>query len=441
MKLSKTLAIGLVTAGAFACSDPSAPQGDNPVTIDLCGDIGPFGWFAYKNEGGEWTRITPNGDGQLAFDATDKVSVAMAFSFFGSSITQVLNATADELQAGASLPCDAGLSGDMSMNGTVTGISGEQFVRISAASEATSVVASNPVWELDFLPSQPVDIVATRQATVFTQPASRVLVRRGIIPLNGTISALDFNSIEAATVESAIATFTNIPTNGIVEVMSEVQTQNGTLHELGAMSMTNAGSSQGINYISLPASLRFTNDIHTLTGMASTADGMLQAVHFYKTPGAKTIAFGPMIGEPTVNNAASSPYVRPRVQLAAQAAYPSGIAAMFNEGDENSSRLVMVMTTRGFFGTTPTTWDVTVPDMSSAEYQSSWGLQTTTYNWNVAAYASTHPDGMLAATPVDGATITSAMRIKENVIFSRAAGAGMLLSRARKSALRKAPPR
>jgi hypothetical protein len=426
MKALKAFALALVV-GAAACSDPVGPNLNGPtrsITVSLCAALAPGVWFAYQNDGGPWTQATPNSNGQITFDATEKVSVATAISLFGISITEVVNATATELEATGSASCE-GDFGDQTMSGTVAGVTGEQFARISGASSVDGVFAGTTAWALDELPSKPVDLIATRYATISTQPAERVVVRRGVTPNNTTVPVLDFGSAESGALESAVATFTNIPANGSLTMITAVQTASGTNAELGELTSTPGSATQAIGFVSLPASLRITSDMHVISASGSNATATNSIIHYYKAPTDKSLAFGPFVNMPTVTNVTTSPLVRPRIQLASQAEYPSATVVDFGESVGDEAHFVFILATAGYFGGTPATWDLTIPDMSSANYESAWGLSTTTYNWSVTAYG-----GVGAAWPfgptVDGMTVTSSTRGKVDEIGLRKAALGRM---------------
>lgn len=419
MKFPTSLAIALLVSAA-ACSDPSGPIDNGQtrsITVNLCSGLAPGVWFAYQNQGGPWTRVTPNSSGQIVFDATEKVSVASAASLFGLTFTEILNATATELEATASTSCEEDF-GDRSMSGTVTGLSGEESARISAGGSFDLATATSPSWLLEDLPNLALDIVATRYATAFTQPANRVVVRRGVTPNNGSVAALDFSGAESAALESAIVTFTGIPANGSLSMATSVRTASGTNHELADMQSSPVGAtSQGVAYVSLPASLRIASDMHFMSAAAYNSIATQTIEHYYKAPAAKTLAFGPIISEPTITNPATSPIVRPRVQVASQAAYSSALVVDLGESIGETSRYVGIITTAGFLGGVPATWDVSVPDMSAAEYNPDWGLETTTYNWSISAYGLTGgTTSLLGVAPADGLTVTASTRGKVEVI-------------------------
>ena len=428
MRATSSLAIAL--AAAVACTETTAPTGPTrSIDLTLCAGTVPGSWFAYRNDGGAWTRIAPNGAGHIVFDATEKVSVASVVQIGGLTITQILNATATELEATPAAACDAEL-GNQSITGTVSGLGSEDFVRISAGGYGSDGASqANPEWELDEVPTHAVDLVATRYATFSSQPAQEVIVRRGLLAGNAAIPTLDFASAEAVPIESAVATFTGIPANGSLNMLTAVNTANGTIHELGDLAGSPpTGSTQAVSYASLPASLRLATDIHILTASAYNTEGTLTLQAWYKTPSARTLAFGPMLSDPVITNSSITPVVRPRLQLAAQAEYPSAVEVSFGEpAGQAGSRYVSIVTTAGFVGGAPATWDLEVPDMSSADYDADWALHTTTYNWTASAYGINNSDGFFSRTLTDGTLVISATRARDEASGARLAAARRLL--------------
>lgn len=409
MKVLPFLALAL-TAAAVACSDPARPadQGTRRISVNLCSSLAPGVWFAYRNQDGPWTQVTPNSDGTIAFDATEKVSVASAFTVSSLTFTEIINATATELEGTASVSC-RGDFGERTMGGTVTGLAPDEFARISAGSSLDGATQSDPSWLLEELPDHAVDLIATRYATASSQPAQRVVVRRGVTP--ATVAALDFTGPESAALESAVATFTGIPVGGAFTMISAVRTAGGTNHQLG--DLTTAATtlaSQAVGYVSLPASLRITTDMHVISASASNAATTQTIVHNYKTPGAKTLAFGPAIGEPEVSNVGTGSAVRPRVRLASQPSYPSALVADYGATVGQASRYISILTTAAFLGATPETWDVAVPDMSGAGFDPSWGLPTTSFSWSVSVYGTAGTSWPFGVQSSDGTTIVSSTR-------------------------------
>jgi len=412
MRLLKlpTLALAAAVVGACGTDKAIGPGGIGPkttVSMNFCALAVPS-WLAVQNTGGAWTRLSPNTQGVLTFDATEKVSVAIVLDFLGSSITQVLNVSAAELQGANLISCEGGFGSNL-VSGSAAGLTGEQVARISGANSQAGASASATNWELTGLPTGTIDVVATRFATAFTQPADRIIIRRGIIPnAQGTpISTLDFGAAESHAFESNTVTFTGVASD-FVNVGTDLVTVNGTFHTLGFLSSISASA---FNYVSVPAALRVATDFHILTGFAANSNGDREITHFYNTPANKTLVFGPMVSTPTLNTISTSPNLRVRAIVPAQAEYPTAMLVEFGQAiGQLGSRSVIVITTAGFLGGAPATWDLAVPDMSRAGYQPAWGLSNSGYGWSVTGFSG-DINVLVGGTPIDGATITTATRV------------------------------
>jgi hypothetical protein len=174
---------------------------------------------------------------------------------------------------------------------------------------------------------------------------------------------------------------------------------------------TPTSNSFAVNYVSVPASLRIGTDIHVLQSDLSDVEGTRSLAHYYTTPAAKTLAFGPMVGTPTITTVATTPYVRPRAQLASQAEYAGGVLVQWTHTTgETTGNIVAVLTTAGFVGGVPATWDVTVPDLSDAGYPAASGLQGTDYSWSASVISATSGVSLFGGAPPDGTTIITATR-------------------------------
>lgn len=384
--------------------------------MNLCGQEF-LAWAGIQNEGVGWQEVTPSSNGTLVFDATERFSLAFVVDFFGSSITDVLNVTVDEVQGG-SLPLCQTESGTRVTNGSVTGVAGNQVVRLSGANSVALATPTSPNWSLTDLPNVGmVDVIATRFPTASSQPPDRVVIRRGVIPSsNGLpLSALDFGtgSGEAHPLEVATVTLTNI-TQGFVEVSADVFTVNGTNHDLSTLS-----ASQGpyaFAYASIPAALRVVTDVHQLSAFAADVEGVRQIVDFYATPSSKTLAFGPMVSQPTFELLGGSPYLRPRARFASQTEYPALASVNYTQSiDQLTVKLFTIYTSAAYAGGAPTTWELSVPDFGNSGYESDWGLTPgTPYSWDVSAFGG--DANFLFGDLPTGATVITATRSSNNTL-------------------------
>src|SRR5205823_4965467 len=124
--------------------------------------------------------------------------------------------------------------------------------------------------------------------------------------------------------------------------------------------------------------------------------------------GVRPLALGGSFGRPTITYAATSPYLRPRLQLASRAEYASAIEVIFQQG--SIGRATSVVMTPSYLGAVPTVWDVTIPDVSAAGFDAGWGLQTgRRISWSVRTVGgSAYAD--FVGRPKDGVLIRYANR-------------------------------
>ena len=414
-------ALALTTALLSACNSDGGigPFDKTSVTVNLCSEfVSPNVWIAVQNQGEAWKEVTPDGSGILTFDATDKVSIAFGSSAFGATVTEVVNTTAEKLQGTTGVPCEEQEFGNASLSGTVAGLSGEQIVRLAAGPSVASAVSSGAAWTLGALPNVALDLVATRYATPTTLPSDKVIIRRNVAP-NSSGIALDFAGSEARDFENAIVAFTSVPASSSVMLQMAFQTQNGTFQTLGTL--TDFQAPFAFNYVTVPASLRLTTDVHLLDAFASSADASVGVLHAYKSPAAKTFAFGPQVAAPTMSQVAATPYLRLRAVLPRQSAYNAGLAVTFMQSlPAGEVKYIDITTTADFLDAGATTWDVSIPDFGTASgYDAGWGLTSgTEYSWNVLAFGG-DASFALGGPPPDGATVVYSVRSSGDIATAR----------------------
>lgn len=403
--IRNSLAIVLL-GGAIACTDSTAPGGPTSrVTLNLCSTFG-TGWFAYQNEGSDWTALTPNRARQVSFDATRTVSVAMSRTLNGSSVTRVVNATSVELQTALAADCVVD-NGPRFITGLITGVTGMEFVRLAGGPATDFANLADPAWRLDGLTPIPVDLIAARYALNTSPLANRILVRRAISPADAAVADLNFeNGAESAPPQTETVTFTGVG-NATVFLSTSVRTASGTAIQLGELSATGGSA---FDYVSLPSQLRRATDLHFLSAVATTGDGTRYVAHSYAAPATKAFAFGPMVGEPTLSSVSGAPYVRPRAQFASQPEYSAAAQIDFSEGTSgDASRSVSVLTTAGFLGGVPLSWEITFPDFRASGFPAAAGLRSTSYVFSVLAYGGA-VSSFIGGASVDGETTVIAVR-------------------------------
>jgi len=373
------------------------------VSLDFCpGDVP--AWLAVKNASENWQQVTGT-SGSFTFDATPRVSVAYVTSDAGDHSTRVLNVLRAELGAVTATGCAA--AGTKSLSGNVTGLTGAQIATLSMGSQVDAVSTTNVTYSFNELLNGPLDLVATRYPTSGTQPADRVIVRRGLdLQTGATIPTLDFSSTEAQPLTAANLTLANRGSD-FVSMTTDFLTEHGTSHPLLRFTSTNA---DGVTFVSVPAALRGPNDMHLLAAIASSATAVREVSQFYREPSNRTFTFGPSLSEPTVTIAATTPYRRPRLTVASQAEYDDAMEAFFSQLSGPTFRTVTVFTSAAFLGGPPATWELELPDFSGAGYTTEWAFVAgSSVNANARGF-----DGdvnvVLGVKALDGDMIRSSIR-------------------------------
>ena len=96
---------------------------------------------------------------------------------------------------------------------------------------------------------------------------------------------------------------------------------------------------------------------------------------FFRAATDRTVSLGAALAPATVTSVATAPYARLRVQLASQADYNAFATATFAQ----STRQATISASAAYFGGTPATWDLAVPDLAGvAGFDPTWGLRTGT---------------------------------------------------------------
>jgi hypothetical protein len=167
-------------------------------------------------------------------------------------------------------------------------------------------------------------------------------------------------------------------------------------------------SQTSVRYYALPDSLLQPSDLHAIEAVAAPRNESARSFRFVirllHRPNDQAVAFGPTLTTPTVTTLSSAPYLRPRVQLPSQLPYD---AAVYADYSQNGNSLE-VMASGVYFGGTPQSWTLDVPDLTTAGYELAWSLQgAAPLDWEVGAVGGNFLV-FSGATVVDGAQVVGA---------------------------------
>jgi hypothetical protein len=419
---------------AGACSDGIGPSRDivGALTLDFCAGEAPV-FFAYQNEGGDWTRVTGDGSNTFSFDVTERVAVAMTFNFGNETLTDIYYATRTELLPLSDRAC-VETSGGKTVNGTVSDVLAGEAAVVSM-SEIEEVVEPPPsTFSLQGVAEGPQDIVAHREVnTLAGLVPDRVIVRRAQNPTNGaTIAALDFSTTTSDAVTASTVTMAGLQPGETNLLDIYFQTALGTTHTL-YLAPEFANATQAI--YGVPSTLTQAGDLHRLDLQAEAAVNDYRAVrHWYRNPANQSVALGAPLNNPSITFVGASPYLRMRASVASQFDYGSFATAYFIQGT-TIRRSVFVTQTSGYAGGTPSTWTMEIPDVTEAGgYPGTAGLvsgQGT--QWFVEAFNGSLSD-FIGANPTEGATVRWA-GLSSSVTLLRADGGAPERGSRRRSAL------
>jgi len=404
-----------------ACTDgigPSRTIVDNLV-LDFCASDAPM-FFAYQNEGGNWTRVSPAADNSFAFDVTERVAIAMTFEFGSGTLTDIYYATAAELAPLSEKACTE-VAGSKTINGSVSNVAVGEAAYVSMSGAEVVVEPQPSTFSLTLVADGPQDVIAHRDVNFISGIVpDRVIVRRAQNPVNGaTLSALAFDT-EGAAVTGTTATITGLQSGESNYLDVYFRTASGTRHTLylAPFFSTNTQTIYGV-----PSTLTQAGDLHRIDLQAEVSIANYRTVrHWYRDAANKTLVLGAALNTPSVTSAGASPYLRLRASVASQFDYGSFVTAYFIQGT-TVSRSVYVTQTVGYNGATPSTWTLEIPDLTGAGgFPATAGLvsgQGT--QWFVEAFGGSLAD-FIGATPTEGATVRWAGR-SSSVTLLRADGA------------------
>lgn len=404
-------------AALGACSDGTGPDPVivGPLTLDFCATEAPV-FFAYQNEGGDWTRVDGTIDDSFTFETTERVAIAMTFDFGTERLTDIYYATRTELLPLSDKACIETF-GAKTVNGTVANVGIGDSAVVTMGGAETSVLPPPSTWTLDGVPNGPQDLVAHREiATIEGIVPDRVIIRRAQNPTNNaTLAALDFStgSSDALTVNLASISGLSAGEDNYLDVF--FQTALGTDHWLYAAPFfsTNSQTIYGV-----PSGLTQSGDLHQLDLQAQPPSGERYRVvrRWYRDPANQSLSLGPTLNTPAISSLATSPYLRLRASLQSQSEYDSFATAYFIQGPDNDITSVFVTHTAGYHGGTPGTWQLDIPpDLDDAGFSISDGLVSGNgTQWFVEAFDGSLSD-FIGATPTENATVRWAGRTSDVV--------------------------
>jgi len=376
-----------------------APRPTTRVSVPRC-DFG-SDWFGYKNEGFPWTHVAAASNAS-SFDATDRVAIAEHFSYFATTLTNIRFTTAGELALMTSRRC-----GTKTLAGTAMT---NAYARVHAAWSTDDPAAGAPNFVLTDLPAGPLDFVAVQYAPALTPNA--VILRRSVdVPQGTPVPTFDFLSGEALAPATMTLSVAGSANGESVVAWSRLWTANGTHAFLGSQSANAPVTSIGA--FAIPDAARVAGDVQEASVSAqSIAGGRRETRVFFESAGDRALTLPVSLATAMCTSVANAPYARYRVRLPSQDAYGAAVAFGFLGYPPDLVPLMSVQlsATSGWFGGTPTVWDLTIPDLSQANgFLPSWMIAAGS-NTTCSASAMSAMPPEWTAKPNAGDVVNSAFR-------------------------------
>lgn len=409
-------------AALGACSDGTGPDPVivGPLTLDFCATEAPV-FFAYQNDGDDWTSVEGTADDSYTFEATERVAIAMTFDFGSEMLTDIYYATRTELLPLSDRACTETF-GAKTVHGSVANVGITDSAVVTLGGAETSVLPPPSTFSLVGVPNGAQDLVAHREVgTIEGIVPDRVIIRRAQNPTNNaTMAVLDFGTTTSDALTVNLASISGLAGGEDNYLDVFFKTALGTDHWLYAAPFfsTNSQAIYGV-----PAGLTQSGDLHQLELQAQPPDGERYRVvrRWYRNPANQSVSLGPTLNTPSISSLGTSPYLRLRASLQSQSEYDSFATAYFVQ-EESTGELfsVFVTHTADFHGGTPSTWQLDIPpDLEEAGYPIDAGLVSGDgTQWFVEAFDGSLSD-FIGATPTEGATVRWAGRTS-NVVALRA---------------------
>jgi hypothetical protein len=354
--------LSIIIAATIACDSPTEAA---PLEMTLC-RLGVVPDRIAVLEGERWVTRNVDASGTFHVPNVDKVGLAFRERWnvgrSNRSSWTIAYLTLAELRT---LTCPH--SGTESVNFSVSGL-GNDVAIVALAMASQSVTPSSVLLTLHGVPSGNVDLVGALYppGSSDQRRPRRFVMRRGVDTRVST-PIIDFDT------EGIPPRVTRLTVEGLGNEVVRIHTRlrTGTTLFDPPFGSTYYPPVAAVDLDWLPDALRLATDRTEVSASAHTVSGRGRGVaRVVGDPADMTLALGPELEVAVTDTVAATPYVRPRVRLKSQAAYPTGFFAWIvqsyggSQFSPASFYTVCMVKTAAYLGSTPDTWDASVPDLS-----------------------------------------------------------------------------
>jgi hypothetical protein len=357
---------GAACGGAGSFSDD--PVGLRPVVLCATGSTADWrGWLSYYSPplvSASWAAIQRENESWRTIDATEakvflnpgeRIGLARwlpAASTFVPPLAEIFLVTAEQAQTAFS--CDS--SSRRSLHGTVLGLGRGQGGYLSIGNRVTGI--SDGPFTLDGVTPGKTDLVATRLGA----PGKAILRHDVDYPNGSAISLLDFGSAEAVSLEPHTLAVNDANTTQFFG-RSQIITQLGAEGLLSIDVAVTGAATRTVTTYSVPESSLGGDDVQFLS--VDPQDYRL-AIVFYRHPADRTMTLGPYATAATGTHLGTALNRTLRLDMPSQPEYGAQVTfSLCSGGDYHPTATLLV--TKEYFGGTPPTWSVMVPDLKSVQ--------------------------------------------------------------------------
>jgi hypothetical protein len=359
-----------------------APAGN--VSVAFCPITGTPLWVAFRDGSAPWVLSTESNGSYTGQVSSGRGGLAYVVARPGGGFElNVRYGTTTELQGFGEVVCFGATGAGKSVNATVTGAGAADLTLLGLGTSAAAAPPGGPVV-LTNVPAGSLDLVGARSVPGTTGATpGKLFVERGLEPADGSTVSVDFTGPSALDPVSGTATLGNLASDRAVLSVG-YRTANRTFLQYAHDTASAAGSR---SFGGFPP---FAGSFHLLQVVAaptlSSSDRTRSAGVIHAAVGSRTLTLGPELGSITVQQAGTSPPLRLEAAVPA-AAYRGSWSVTFSQGTGAQRRSASVHATAGYFGGSPTTVTLVVPELSTAAgFNDVWGLaEAATTNWSVIA--------------------------------------------------------
>ena len=400
-------------AASFTLAVVPAPA-PTTVAFQYCDAATPV-WAGYQSGAGSWVPLPISPSGSFSFSIAGVGGLAFVLPRYGDGArfgyeTRVTYASAAEFQSFGSAACVR--PGSKTIRGSVSGVPTNETADIALGPSVTTVAGQTgaaPTFTLTGVMDGAHDLVATRMLA--SGDVTRLILGRGLDPADGsTLPVLDFASGGSVAPVKATA---NVTGTGVAPlVFSEFLTANGTA------ALLTIAEAMSVSYSAVPPTSLIAGDLHVLVALAEDAAGLRGVVTYNFQAGARTLALGPVLAQPTITSLSTGPFARLQLLIPSQTQYQAFAYTEFLQGIDSTaaSRRVTILATADYFNGAPGAWILSVPDLAQTSgVTPAWGLAPSTYtnvyfevDGGLAASAPTTDGSEFRFAANQAATTTSA---------------------------------